>query len=166
MSQSPAKRKTVLVISQTFVPDPASVGQHMADVAFEMARRGHAVRVYASGRGYEDPTAVYPRREMLNGADVRRFPYASFGKKSLLLRVLGTAVFHVQAFLAALFTPRLAGIFFSTSPPLIGLPMSIAAAVRRVPVAYWAMDLNPDQLIALGKLKPAGFVTHVLELAN
>jgi hypothetical protein len=53
----------VLVISQTFVPDPASVGQHMADVAMELARRGYDVRVYASGRGYEDSSVKYPRRE-------------------------------------------------------------------------------------------------------
>ena len=33
-------RNTILIISQTFVPDPASVGQHMADVAQEMAH-GH-----------------------------------------------------------------------------------------------------------------------------
>src|SRR3954462_15723954 len=117
MPRSVGQSGTVLVVSQTFVPDPASVGQHMADVAFELARRGHRVRVYASGRGYEDPTAVYPRREMLNGVDIRRFPLASFGKKSILLRVLGTAVFQIQAFFAALFTRRLAGIFFSTSPP-------------------------------------------------
>ncbi len=163
---STPRRRTVLVVSQTFVPDPASVGQHMADVAFELARRGHAVRVYASGRGYEDPAQVYPRREALYGADVRRFPLASFGKRSILLRVLGTAVFHAQAFVAALLTPRLAGIFFSTSPPLIGLPLCAVAAVRRVPVAYWAMDLNPDQLIALGKVKPGSGRARVLEAAN
>ena len=148
------------------LPDPASVGQHMADVAFELARRGHAVRVYASGRGYEDPTKVYPRRETLGGADVRRFPLASFGKRSILLRVLGTAVFHAQAFVAALFAPRLAGIFFSTSPPLIGLPLCVVAVVRRVPVAYWAMDLNPDQLIALGKIAPTSLRAKVLEAVN
>ncbi|HSV14004.1 MAG TPA: glycosyltransferase family 4 protein [Tepidisphaeraceae bacterium] len=166
MPDSVPQPKTVLVVSQTFVPDPASVGQHMADVAFELSRRGHRVRVYASGRGYEDSTVVYPRREMLNGAEIRRFPFASFGKKSILLRVLGTAVFQIQAFFAALFTRRLAGIFFSTSPPLIGLPLCIAAAIRRVPTAYWAMDLNPDQLIALGKLKPTDFVARLLEWAN
>ncbi len=161
-----AKRATVLVVSQTFVPDPAAVGQQMADAAFELARRGHAVRVYASGRGYEDPSSVYPSRETLFGADVRRFPLASFGKKSLPLRVAGTAVFHLQAFFAALFTPRVAGIFFSTSPPLIGVPLSVAAALRRVPLFFWAMDLNPDQLIALGKLKPAQFTARFLEAAN
>ena len=158
-----ARRPTVLVVSQTFVPDPASVGQHMADVAFELARRGHPVRVYTSGRGYEDATQIYPRRETLNGADVRRFPLASFGKRSILLRVLGTAVFHLQAFFAALFTPRLGGIFFSTSPPLIGLPLCVVAIVRRVPVAYWAMDLNPDQLIALGKVGATSLRARVLE---
>ena len=161
-----AASPTVLVVSQTFVPDPASVGQHMADVAFELARRGHAVRVYTSGRGYEDATQVYPRRETLGGADVRRFPLASFGKRSILLRVLGTAVFHVQAFAAALFTPRLGGIFFSTSPPLIGLPLCVVAILRRVPVAYWAMDLKPDQLIALGKVKATSLRAKVLEAAN
>jgi colanic acid biosynthesis glycosyl transferase WcaI len=159
-------KKQILVISQTFVPDPASVGQHMADVAFELARRGHSVRVYASGRGYEDPTAIYPKREILNGADVRRFAFASFGKKSIPMRVLGTAAFMLQAFFAALFTPKLAGIFFSTSPPLIGLPMSIVGIIRRVPVVYWAMDLNPDQLIALGKLKPTDWTARILEAVN
>jgi glycosyltransferase involved in cell wall biosynthesis len=158
--------RNILIVSQVFVPDPASVGQHVADVAFEMARRGHRVRVYASGRGYENPSVKYPPRETINGADVRRFPLASFGKKSLPLRVLGTAAFHTQAFFGVLFTPGLAGVFFSTSPPLIGLPVCIAAILRGVPVAYWAMDLNPDQLISLGKIKPGSAVARILEAAN
>jgi colanic acid biosynthesis glycosyl transferase WcaI len=158
--------KIILIISQTFVPDPASVGQHMADVAFELARRQHPVRVYASARGYEDSTHIYPRREILNGADIRRFGFASFGKKSMLLRILGTASFHIQAFFAALFMPNQAGIFFSTSPPLIGLPLGIAAFIRRVPLVYWAMDLNPDQLIALGKITKTSFTAKMLEAIN
>ena len=86
--QMPSQRpKTLLIISQVFVPDPASVGQHMADVAFEMARRGHRVLVYASARGYENPTVKYPARDMINGAEIRRLGLASFGKKSFLLRV-------------------------------------------------------------------------------
>jgi colanic acid biosynthesis glycosyl transferase WcaI len=159
-------RKTILIVSQTFVPDPAAVGQYMAAAAFELARRGRSVRVYASARGYENPSAIYSWREVLHGADVRRFPFASFGKKSILLRVLGTALFMIQAFFTALFMPRLAGIFFSTSPPLIGLPLCIAAAIRRVPTIYWAMDLNPDQLIALGKVRGDSFVARMLEAAN
>src|SRR4051794_36777483 len=158
--------KTLLVISQTFVPDPASVGQHMADVAVEMARRGHRVKVYTSNRGYEDPTQKYAPRENLHGAEVRRLPLSSFGKKSILTRIIGTASFMAQAFFAALLTPRLGGIFFSTSPPLVGVVACAVGLLRRVPVAYWAMDLNPDQLIALGKVKPTDFSARFLEAVN
>ena len=156
----------LLIFSQTFVPDPASVGQHMADVAVAMAGRGHRVRVYASGRGYDDPTAVYPRRENIGGADVRRLPFSSFGKRSIFTRVAGTFTFMCQALAVGLFTPGVGGIFFSTSPPLIGVVACVIGMVRRVPVAYWAMDLNPDQLIAMKKVKAGSLTARFLEAVN
>src|SRR6476661_1190961 len=104
-------RRTLVIFSQVFVPDPASVGQHVADVAVEMARRGYRVRVYTSGRGYEDPSLRYLPRESLGGAEIRRLPLASFGKKNLALRVLGTAAFQLQCLLIGLFLPRIDAIF-------------------------------------------------------
>lgn len=160
------RRKTLLVLSQVFVPDPASVGQHMADVAFEMARRGHRVLVYASARGYENPSVMYPSHETLHGVEIRRFGFASFGKKNILLRILGTASFMVQAIRVVFTTRDLGGIFFSTSPPLIGVAALLGHWFRRVPIAYWAMDLNPDQLIAMGKIKAHSIPARVLEFAN
>jgi colanic acid biosynthesis glycosyl transferase WcaI len=158
--------KTILIISQTFTPDPAAVGQYMADVAVAMARRGHAVRVYTQDRGYEDPSLRFSRRENVGGADVWRFRLASFGKKSILTRLLGTASFMVQSLWVMLTTPDLGGIFFSTSPPMVGVVAAVAGMLRRVPIAYWAMDLNPDQLYALGKLKPTDFSARIIERVN
>ncbi len=157
---------TLLIYSQVFTPDPASVGQHMADVAVEMARRGHSVRVYTSARGYEDPSIKYPPRKVMGGVEIRRLPLASFGKKSILTRILGTAAFMAQALFAGLLTGNLGGVFFSTSPPLVGVIASIVGAIRGVPIAYWAMDLNPDQLIALGKIKSTGPAARLLEAVN
>ena len=156
----------LLVISQTFVPDPASVGQYMTEVAVEMARRGHRVRVMTSARGYEDASIKYPLRQNLQGVEIRRLPMGSLGKKSIPLRVLGTASFMIQCLVAALFTPNVDAIFFSTSPPLVGMIATLVHILRRVPLAYWAMDLNPDQLIAMGKLKADGPVARLLEGAN
>jgi colanic acid biosynthesis glycosyl transferase WcaI len=158
--------KTLLILSQVFVPDPASVGQHMADVAVEMACRGHRVKVYASARGYEDPTRRYALRENFHGVDVHRLDLASFGKKSILTRIAGTVSFMTQVLFRVLTEKNLGGIFFSTSPPLIGFVAALAGRLRSVPVAYWAMDLNPDQLIALGKLKPTDFAARILERVN
>ena len=159
-------RKTLLVFSQTFVPDPAAVGQHVADVAFEMGRRGHRVVVYTSRHGYENPDVEYPARETRDGVEIRRLGMSSFGKRNLLTRALGTLTFSLQCLVLALVTPRLGGIFFSTSPPLIGAFAAVAGIFRRVPIAYWAMDLNPDQLIAMGKIGPRSLVARVLERVN
>ena len=160
------RRKSLVILSQTFVPDPAAVGQYMTEVAVAMARRGHRVRAYASARGYEDASRRYPLREDLDGVDVRRLDFASFGKRHLALRVLGTASFMAQVFFRVMTERNLGGIFFSTSPPLVGFVAAIAGWLRGVPVAYWAMDLNPDQLIALGKLKATDPAARLLEAVN
>jgi colanic acid biosynthesis glycosyl transferase WcaI len=162
----PARGKTFLIFSQTFVPDPAAVGQHIASVAVEMARRGHRVRVYTANRGYDDPSLKYPSRETFNGVDVRRLKFSSFGKKSILTRAVGTLSFMIQVFFLALFTPRVWGILFSTSPPMVGIGPSIAKLIRRIPIAFWAMDLNPDQLIAMGKISARSITARCLEAAN
>jgi glycosyltransferase involved in cell wall biosynthesis len=159
-------RPTLLIFSQVFLPDPASVGQHIADVAAEMARRGHRVILFAANRSYEDASVRYPAREIIDAVEVHRLPFSSFGKKSTLRRILGTALFLIQCLFRGLFLPNLQGVFFSTSPPLIGVAGSIIGLIRRVPVVYWAMDLNPDQLIALGKISDQGFIAGVLERVN
>src|SRR4051794_5918891 len=82
-------KDTIVIFTQVFIPDPASVGQHIADVAFELVRRGYKVRVYTANRGYDDPTCCYPKHETINGVDVRRMPYSSFGKKNFVTRVAG-----------------------------------------------------------------------------
>lgn len=158
--------KTILIFSQTFVPDPAAVGQHMADVAFGLGRRGHRVVVYTANRGYDDPSRKYPARETRHGVLIRRLPFSSFGKKNLVIRALGTFTFLVQCIFIALFTRNVGGIFFSTSPPLIGTAAALAKILRGIPIAYWAMDLNPDQLIAMGKVKPASLAARILERIN
>lgn len=158
-------RQTLLIFTQTFVPDPAAVGQYMSDVAVAMSARGHRVVVYASARGYEDPSRKYPRRENLRGVEVHRLPFASFGKRSMPLRVAGTFMFMLQCLVAGLLADA-DGIFFSTSPPLIGVIAAIIHIVRGMPIGYWAMDLNPDQLIALGKIKPGGLRARFLEAVN
>ncbi len=133
-----ARLPRIVLISQTFIPDPASVGQHMADAAREIARRGYEVRVYTSARGYENPALRFAPRETLapeqpgaGSVIIRRLPLASFGKRSILTRVIGTASFQLQVLWHQLTAPRLAGIFFSTSPPLVGVTCCIAGALRR-----------------------------------
>ena len=162
----PANKRTLLVISQVYVPDPASVGQHIADAAAEMARRGYPVRVLASARGYDNPSTKYPLRETRDGVDIRRLPLSSFGKKSIPVRLLGAIVFLTQAFIRGLFTPRLGCILVSTSPPMASIVAVLIGKLRGVPVKYWLMDLNPDQVVALGKATEKSIGVRVFRFFN
>ena len=76
--------------------DPASVGQHMADVAFEMARRGHRVLVYTSARGYENPSNVYPKQETID--DLKGLGrWVAFGILGALLLGVGVMFLAIGA---------------------------------------------------------------------
>lgn len=161
-----SQRKTLLILSQVYVPDPAAVGQHMHDAAAEMARRGWRVVVYASARGYDDPTRKYPAREVRDGVEIRRLPLSSFGKGSIALRLVGGWVFLAQALWRGLWTRDLRALLVSTSPPMASIAAVVIRWLRRVPVVFWAMDINPDQMVAMGKAKPGSLAVRVFDGMN
>jgi colanic acid biosynthesis glycosyl transferase WcaI len=158
--------RTLLVISQVYVPDPTSVGQHMHDAAAEMARRGYRVIALASRAGYDDPAKKYKWRETIDGVHVRRLPLSSFGKGSVAIRMLAGLIFVIQCIALGLLTRRLAGIVVSTSPPIAPLAAIPVGLLRRRPITFWAMDLNPDQMIALGKTTPTSLPARIFEALN
>src|SRR6266536_2706940 len=111
------RRKTLLIITQVYVPDPAAVGQQISDAAAAMVRRGWRVVVLTSARGYEDPRTKYKKRQMLEGVEVIRLPLSSFGKSSIPVRLIAQSLFLLEAMLRALVIRDLRGILISTSPP-------------------------------------------------
>ncbi len=161
-----ADTQTLLIISQVYPPDPAAVGQHVADASEEMVRRGWQVIVYTSARGYDDPAKRYAAREQRNGVDVRRLPLSSFGKKSIAIRLLAQGLFMLQATALGLWIRNLSLVLVSTSPPFAGLGGSIISFIRRVPLVWWVMDLNPDQMIAAGKIDPRSLPARVFDWIN
>jgi hypothetical protein len=159
-------RPTLLVLSQVYVPDPAAVGQYMADAAEAIAARGYDVVVLTSARGYDDPSQRYARREQRRGVSIRRLPWCSFGKGSIAVRLVGGLSFVIQAIVAALRLRRIDGILVSTSPPLASLAALAIARLRRVPIKYWVMDLNPDQAVALGVLQADAPAARAFDALN
>lgn len=157
---------TLLVISQVYPPDPAAVGQHFADVAEEMVRRGWRVIVYTANRGYEDPSVRYARRETREGVEIRRFRWSSFGKRSIAIRLVAQTIFMTQACTAAALQGGVSAILASTSPPFAGFGAALVARLRRVPLVWWVMDLNPDQMIAAGKIGPRSLPARLFNAMN
>lgn len=155
-----------MFISQVYLPDPAAVGQHLADAAEELAKRGHRAIVYTSRYGYDDPSLRYPARENLNGVEVRRLPLSSFGKGSILTRIAGGLAFLGQAVARAATSRAIDAVVISTSPPMAPLAAVAIDILRRVQVKYWVMDVNPDQLVALGMATERSPMVRGMELLN
>ncbi|MEE8154739.1 MAG: glycosyltransferase family 4 protein [Phycisphaerales bacterium] len=158
--------KTLLILSQVYPPDPTSVGQHIADVAEAMAKRGYNVLVLTANRGYNDPSVKYASKELRDGVNVRRLPLSSFGKRSILLRLLGQGSFVVQCIVRGLFVGRLSCLLVSTSPPMCSVAALLISIVRRRPVTYWLMDLNPDQMIEMGWIKASSPIVKIFNWFN
>jgi len=157
---------TLLVISQVYPPDPAAVGQHVASAAEEMARRGWRVVVYCADRGYEDSTLKYPKTEIRNGVQVSRLPFSSFGKTSIARRLLAQTLFMIQAVARSIFTNDVRLVLTSTSPPFAGFGGAVISWIRRAPFVWWIMDLNPDQMIAAGRIGQDSIAANVFRWLN
>ncbi|MDP6600864.1 MAG: glycosyltransferase family 4 protein [Phycisphaerales bacterium] len=166
MSTSPATRGTILVLTQVYVPDPAAVGQYLHDAAAELSVRGYRLVVYAANRGYDDPSQVFPRRELRDGVHIRRLPLSSFGKSTIPRRVAAGLLLMVQEIVRGLCTRRLKCILVSTSPPMCPAAALIISWIRRVPICYWVMDVNPDQVIRLGKVRERSLPVRCMNWLN
>jgi colanic acid biosynthesis glycosyl transferase WcaI len=158
--------KTLVIVCQVYPPDPAAVGQHVADLAEHLTKQGWRVIVYAAARGYEDPTQLYAARERRNAVEVCRLPLSSLGKTSLTWRLIGGGMFLLQATIRALFSRRLDCVLVSTSPPFAGFGGAVVSIMRRVPLIWWVMDINPDQLIVAGRVRPDSLSVRVFDWIN
>jgi colanic acid biosynthesis glycosyl transferase WcaI len=158
--------KRLCVITQTYPPDPAAVGQHIADVACRMVERGWQVVVYTSRRGYDDPSHRYPWRENRDGVEVRRLPFSSLGKSGILVRLVAQWSFILQALLRCLFGGRFSAVLVSTSPPFAGFAGSMLKKIRGWPFVWWVMDVNPDQMVASGRARESAPLVRVFNWMN
>lgn len=165
---SPALR--ILVVSQYFWPENFRVN----DLVKEWVQRGHVVTVltgipnYPAGKvfdAYSQQPAAFAEYE---GAIVVRVPMLARGTGGLRL-LLNYLSFVVGA---SIFGPwRLRGktadvvFVFEPSPVTVGLPAVWLGKIKKAPVVFWALDLWPETLAAIGVVRSPrvlGWVGHLV----
>ena len=142
----------ILLINQTFYPDPSSTGQHLTDLACDLAGGGWKVTVLTGRRGYTEPHPLFPAKEVYKGIRIKRVCRVAFGKKYPILRILEAFLLNVVFAWNLLWMGSFDRVVALTTPPLVGAIALIYAKVKNIPFIYWVMDLNPDQAIRLGWL--------------
>ncbi len=138
----------------------------MANAAARLAARGLRVVVLTANRGYNDPSSKYKSREVIDGVEIIRLPFSSFGKGSILVRLLAQSLFLLQCIVRGLFTRGLKAMLVSTSPPMCSAAAMVISSIRGAAIKYWVMDLNPDQMVEMGWIKPTSPAVKLLDWFN
>jgi len=154
----------VLIISQAFWPDTASVAQHMTDLAEEMVKKGHAIDVFSSRHAYENNKDVFRADEVHQGISIRRIRTTGFGKGMVIGRLSDFFSFNALLFfrLMKIGKGQFDLVLCTTSPPLVAYIALRAARYRKIPFCYWAMDLQPELSIASGLIKDGSLSARAL----
>jgi colanic acid biosynthesis glycosyl transferase WcaI len=161
----------ILIVSQYFWPENFRIN----DLAKELVLRGHSVTVLTGIPNYPTGSVFDAYRENPSaftsycGAQVRRVPMLARGRSAVRL------FFNYLSFVvgACFCGPwQLRGhqvdvIFvFEPSPVTVGLPAILLARIKRVPVVFWALDLWPETLAALGVVRSTRVLSWIGSLVR
>ncbi len=153
----------VVLLNQPFYPDVVATAQMGKDLADELVRRGHTVTAVASRSIYGQTGAALPKRETIDGIEVRRLGVSIFGKKGIAARVADFALFHALAAVRVVTLKKPDVVVSYTTPPFIAVVGLVARLVRGSRAVYWVMDLYPDVPVACGVMKERSLLTRMFE---
>jgi len=152
----------ILLLNQAFHPDVVSTGQYLTELALALVERGHTVTVLTSCRAYDNPNVRFARRETWNGIEIIRTGGTGLGKGAKWKRAADFGSFMASCCWKLATLPRHDAVVALTSPPLISFIGAWVARLWRSRFFYWVMDLNPDEAIAAGWLRPNSAAARVL----
>jgi colanic acid biosynthesis glycosyl transferase WcaI len=160
----------LLIITQYYWPENFRIN----DLTTELVHRGHEVTVltgvpnYPSGRIFPEFQSSPNSFLTFNGAKIFRVPIVPRGNSSIQL------IFNFLSFVFSASIIGLVGIrkqrfdavfVFEPSPVTVCLPAVLYRFVKKVPVAFWVLDLWPDTLKALGVVRSKrvlGLIGHLV----
>ena len=152
----------VLLLNQTFYPDVVATAQYLTSLGEALAARGHKVTVIAGSRAYDQPSQRFPVSEQHGGMLIHRVSGTGLGKGAKWRRAVDFATFLMAAAWHTITLPRIDVTVALTSPPLVAVLAALRCRLRGGAFVYWVMDLNPDEALAAGWLRP-GPVAWLLE---
>lgn len=148
----------ILIISQYFWPENFRIN----DFIPELINKGHEVSIltgqpnYPSGKIFSEYTANPYLFSKYKGANIFRLPIISRGSNSfkLLLNYLSFIIVGclLSPWKLRKFQPDVIFVY-EPSPVTVGIPAVMLGKLKKAPVIFWALDLWPETLQAVGGIK-------------
>ena len=148
----------ILIVTQYFWPENFRIN----DFIPELIKKGHDVSIltgkpnYPSGEIFSDFAKNPELFSNFEGAHVYRVPIISRGTNAfkLLLNYLSFVIAGslLGPWMLRRFKPDLIFVY-EPSPVTVGIPSVIIGKLKKAPVIFWALDLWPETLQAVGGIR-------------
>ena len=156
----------IVFLNRFYAPDHSATAQILTDLAGDLAAHGRDVTVIASRALYGQETGLLPPRETVAGVRVIRVATPA-RRVGMAGRVMAYALYLLLAPLAVWRIARVGTIIVvKTDPPLLSVPVAIAAQLRGATLVAWLQDLYPEVAVAYGIAVARGPVGRMLRRAR
>lgn len=152
----------ILILQQYFYPDISGNAQYMADLAVDLAGRGHDVTVIASQAVEHGPRGRAPADECWRGVRILRTPASSFGKATVATRIADYSSYLGLATVRAVTIQRQDVVLALTTPPLLPAVGPLVRALRGSACVALVEDVYPEIAVRTGHLRPSSPLTTTL----
>lgn len=164
------KKKKILIYAHYYVPDTASTGQILQELAegllseFEVT----VICVVPSYLGFISDE--YKKKkyffEELNGVNIVRVRVPKFSKSKKISRVKNIICYFIRAMIAIFKVGRQDYIFSISQPPILGGLLGVWGKwIKKAKFIYNIQDFNPEQTIAVGYSK-SKFITSCMMIMD
>ena len=156
----------ILLINQFYKPDTAATGQLLADVAEELAARGHEVHIICGRTMYDGGKLAAPKEQIEAGIHIHRVACTSFGRYTLIGRAVNYLSFYITSARRAFKLPRPDVCVSLTTPPMISLVGLMLFKFKGTQSIIWVMDVYPDVAVAYDVLQQRSLFFRFLTKVN
>ena len=140
-------RLRVVILNQYYVPDVASTGHLLFELAENLSTQGAEVTVLTCRPSYGPPETWQecPRNEFTNGVRVKRLWSTRLSKDSLIGRVLNSVTFLLPLAMLHVLPRRRGEVFlYTTNPPYLGFVGAFVSCLRRDNFVVLLHDSYPE----------------------
>jgi glycosyltransferase involved in cell wall biosynthesis len=159
----------VVILNQYYMPDVASTGHLLHELATQLAEMGFDVEVLTSRPSYGPPETWVdcPMRETVDGVTIKRLWTTRFSKDNLLGRAINYVTFMGQLFLRVLLTSRKDTVYlYTTNPPFLGFVGAIVSLFRRHSYVMLLHDAYPQMAVWVGTIRKNGIAEKAWHFIN
>lgn len=159
----------VVILNQYYVPDVASTGHLLHELAVELAQLGFDVEVLTGRPSYGPPDTWQdcPLRETVDGVKIHRLKVARFDKNFLPGRAYNYLTFVIPMILTVLFTSNKNTVYlYTTNPPFLGAIGWFVSLFRRHNYVTLLHDAHPQLGIWVGTFKKGSMIDRLWMVLN